>query len=145
MRWLFQELEKSKHDASWMARIAMAHGVFLEDEKDSLKPYAGSEAFIFLDEFLRSGNSWDAVEDDVSALSALTPRAVFEKYYKLGIDLRRHGAFPVFRRYVDALGASKDIPFFIARLALCHGLFFKQHYVLEFERPFRLLSELLPE
>ncbi len=145
MPWHFQELQKSKHDASWMARIAMAHGVFLEDGKDSLKPYAGSEDFNFLEEFLESENSCDTGEDDPGALPASSPKAIFERYYKLGIHLRKHSAFPVFRRYMDALGASKDISFLIARLALCHGLFFKEYNVPEFERSCKLLSELLPE
>ena len=143
MRRHFKQLQDSKHDASWIARIAMAHGVFLEDGKDSLKPYSGSEDFNFLEEFLESENNSDTGEDDPGALPASSPKAIFERYYKLGIDLRRHGAFPVFRRYVDALGASKDIPFFIARLALSHGLFFKEYNVLEFERSFNLLEEFL--
>lgn len=143
VRLHFQQLQQSKHDASWIAQIAMAHGVFLEVEKDSLKPYSESEDFILLHEFVKSENSWDVVDDDISALSVLAPRAVFEKYYKLGIDLRRHGAFPVLKHYLDVLSGTEDISVFIARVALCHGLFFNEYNVTEFKISFNLLEEFL--
>ncbi len=145
MRRHFEQLQDSKHDASWIARIAMAHGVFSEVEKDSLKPYSVSEGFIFLDEFVKTENIWDVVDAGIRALSALSPRAVFEKYYKLGIHIRKHGAFPVLKHYLDVLSRTKDISVFIARLALCHGLFFKEYNVTEFESSFNLLEELLAE
>ena len=141
--WHFKKLHDSSHGSSLIAQIAMAHGDFLEEDRDLLKPYLKDSDFSFLEGFLESKSSCSKKLDSLF-FSISKPEKIFRKFYKLGIDLRKHNSFVGFKHYLNNLSKSNDSFAWIAKIGLCHGLFFKNFCRRKFKKDYALLEELIP-
>jgi hypothetical protein len=145
LRWHLSELQKSKHDAALVARIAMAHGVFLETESDLLMPFCESDDYIFLKNFLESNGSYKIKDIKTQVFTLPNTKVIFKKYYKLGIELRNANAFPSFKSYLNSLEQFPRGFSFIAKIGLCHGLFKKKYKEEIFKREYNKLQKSLSE
>jgi hypothetical protein len=143
--WHFKQLRKSGHPAAFVAQIALAHGIFIRDETDLLKPYERNQDFESLEEFLAQTAPHSSSR--ISNLPAFTcsPQKTFQRNYHLGIELRQANAFPAFTRCMRRLGASQDPLAWVAKVALCHGLFAQTYDEKICESEYGLLRELLVE
>lgn len=145
LRWHLSELQKSKHDAALFARIAMAHGVFLETESDLLMPFCESEDFVFLKNFLETNGSYNIKDIKTQIFTLPNTKVIFKKYYKLGIELRNANAAPSFKSYLNSLEKFPRVFSFIAKIGLCHGLFTNKYKEEIFKREYKKLQKSLSE
>ena len=143
--WHFRELKNSGHEASLIAQIAIAHGIFLEDENDLLNPYPKNEDFDFLERFLTSSGSYNVNKLKISPFDIFNPKKAFKKYYKLGIELRKANTFSAFKYCMDVLNKSRDNFIWTAKVSLCHGLFSEDYSEKKFKKEYCKLNELLSE
>lgn len=145
LRWHFGELQNSSHGASLIAQVAMAHGIFMEQEKDLLNPYSKNDDFDFLERFLTSSGSYDIGRLETLPFDVFNSKNAFTNYYKLGADLRRADAFPAFKRCMDALNESRDVFSWVAKAGLCHGLFSSDYSEDRAEKEYAAFDDLLVE
>ena len=141
--WHLRELKNSSHNTSLIAQIAMAHGIFTEEEKDLLNPYPKDEDFDFLERFLVSARGYKITKLKVLPFFILKPRKAFKKYYKLGVELRKENAFPTFKCCMEILNSSHDDFSWIAKVGLCQGLFSEDYSEDKVENEYEILNELL--
>jgi glycosyltransferase involved in cell wall biosynthesis len=140
--WHLGELKNSDHSSALIAQIAMAHGIFMEEEKDLLKPYSKNEDFDFLERFLASTGGYNINKFGVLPFFIFDPKKAFKKYYKLGVNLRRTYASQAFKYCMDILDKSHDDYFsWIAKAGLCHGLFVEDYCEDRFERGYDMLND----
>jgi hypothetical protein len=143
LKWRFQQLQSSNHHASLIAQIAMAHGIFLEEQEDLLRPYSRNEDFNFLEYFLASEGSYDFGKVKIFPLSALRPEIEFENFYRLGVDLRRSNAFPAFKYFMAMLDETRDDFSWIGRVGLCHGIFSEAYSEKRIKMEYGMVREFL--
>ena len=124
-RWRYRRLSTSQHPAAFMARTALAHGLFLDAEGDVLTddPYTSSPDFDALDRFLGSPRGDGAPAGQILPLLDGARPAVFERFSRLAIDVRRAGLSGAFHEYHRVLDAVDHPNGWAARVALAHGLF----------------------
>lgn len=145
IRWHFYELGRSKHSASLIAQIAMAHGIFLQTKEDLLRPSKADEAFNVLHRFLETHGAYN-VKDLERLLSLRSgPKEIFRKWYGLGIELHRSGSSSTFRQGMKILNDRNDMISWLAKVGLCHGIFSIEFDEEVFEREYGLLRELVSE
>ena len=106
-----------------MAQVLTAHGLFIREQEDKIKTHLIGKDFNFLENFIKTKGSYSIKESEILPKPALSISESFKKYYKLGIDLRRRGAYPAFKKYIEALSSTDDILALTARIALSHGIF----------------------
>ena len=124
-RWRYRRLSTSQHPAAFMARTALAHGLFLDAEGDVLTDdlYTSSPDFDALDRFLGSPRGDGAPAGQILPLLDGARPAVFERFSRLAIDVRRAGLSGAFHEYHRVLDAVDHPNGWAARVALAHGLF----------------------
>ncbi len=145
LRWHFRILRTSRHSAAMVARIAMAHGIFIDADTDLLKPYAQNEDFTWLAGFLETRGTRRVRATTLSLFLTWRPEAAFRKHYRLGIKLRRANAFPTFQRCLRSLGVSHDPLSWIAGVALSHGLFARDYREDSMASEYHKLEDLLKD
>jgi hypothetical protein len=141
----FQQLQNSNHPVSLVAQIALAHGIFSEDEIDLLMPslYTSNEDFSFLEKSLRSENSYDIDKSNISLHLTSRPKEIFRNFYNLGIDLRKNNS-PVALKYcMEVLDIDRTYFAWIAKVGLCHGIFSEAYSEEKVKREYAILRELL--
>lgn len=143
--WHLGKLKNISHSVSLIAQIAIAHGIFTEEEKDLLDPYSKNEDSDFLERFLISAGTYNVNKLEVLPLFIFNPKKAFKKYYKLGIKLRKENAFPAFKYCMDILNESRDVFTWIAKVGLCHGLFSEDYSEDKTRREYDMLNDLLSE
>ncbi len=145
LRWRFRELRRNNHNLSLVAEIAMAHGIFSQEENDLLKPspYSCNQDFDFLDNFLKSEGIYDIRNIKNLPFLALNPKTLFKKLYKLGIDLRSNNSFPAFKYCMDSLNKCNEDIAWIAKVGVCHGIFQEVYLEERSEKEYDLLNEFL--
>ncbi|PYM62909.1 MAG: hypothetical protein DMD79_09970 [Candidatus Rokuibacteriota bacterium] len=123
--WRYRTLGKSDHPTALIARIALAHGLFLRADRDLLTPglYTSSPEFEALDRFLGSGPGAPGRAVETVPLLDADPSAVFEAFSRLAMTLRREQQSSSFRACMRDLDASAHPRTWVARVALAHGLF----------------------
>ena len=124
-QWRYRRLCASRHPSAFIARIAFAHGLFMEAKGDVLTGdlYTSSPDFEALDRFLGSERGGDAPAARIRALLEGAPSAVFETFSRLAIAMRRRRQSGTFRAYHRVLDAVDHPNGWAARVALAHGLF----------------------
>ena len=143
--WHFKQLQSSSHSVSLIAQIAMVHGIFLEEDRDLLKPYSKDNDFSFLENFLGSKDSYNIKGLDSLLFSAFKPKTAFRRFYELGIGLRKHNSFVALEYYLNRLSESHDIFAWIAKVGLCQGLFSNNFDKAKFKKDYAALKELFPK
>lgn len=145
LKWRFQELHVNNHSLSLIAQIAMAHGVFSKEIKDLPKTtfFSNNEDFEFLEKFLESKNIYEIVQSELSPLLSLKPKKLFRNFYKLGIQLRNFNSFPSFKHCMDIIGKCQDNFAWLAKVALCHGLFSKVYNEERASKNYKMLKGLI--
>jgi glycosyltransferase involved in cell wall biosynthesis len=143
LRWHFGQLEQSAHPCALFAQVAFAHGVFLRAEQDLLHPYAVDAEFERVSSFFegkaRTARSLPALE----LLGSEDRSDMFRQFHQLGVDLWEARAFPEFRDLMDSLAAGgRDERLRIAKIALCHGLFWEGDDT-QLEEDMAILGEFL--
>ena len=122
-----QRLHTSAHDAALIARIALAHGVFLDREGDLLDRYREDANFQRLMAFLDGGPE----EDDGAAVERaaipVLPKTAFRRYCDLGITLGRERRPHQLQRVLHRLCDNRHPWSLLAQVGLCHGLFLEHH------------------
>ncbi len=144
LRWHLGELQRSSHSSSLLAQIAMAHGVFLKEQTDLPRPYPTGEDFRFIEGFLANEGAYDLRKVATLLVPARSPKALFRNCYRLGIDLRKHNAFPAFERGIRLLEQSGQPLVWVAKIGLCHGLFSQSYSRTQLEEDYDKLCEFLP-
>ena len=123
-RWRYRKLSTSRHPTAFIARIALARGLFLRTDRDLLTPdlYTSSPEFEALDRFLgeRPGAAERAVE--ILPLLDAEPPSVFEACRRLATTLCEERQPIVFRTCLDALDAVDHPNAWVARVALAQGV-----------------------
>ena len=123
-RWRYRKLATSRHPTAFIARIALARGLFLRTDRDLLTSdlYTSSPQFEALDRFL--GSSRGAGERAVESLPRLDaePGSVFEAFRRLGMTLCEERQPTAFRTCLDALDVTDHPNAWVARVALAQGL-----------------------
>src|SRR5205814_611355 len=127
-RWRYRKLGKSDHPAALIARIALAHGLFLRADRDLLTPglYTSSPEFEGLDRFLGRGPGAPGRAVETVPLLDAEPSAVFEAFSRLAMTLRREHQSRSFRACMRDLDALAHPRTWVARVALAHGLFMEE-------------------
>jgi len=141
---IFQQLQRSEHSATTIALIALAHGLFLREERDLLVPYQRTAEFELLEAFLAA--SGDHLGTAVQADEAdRDPRARFKRAYELGRHYRRRGASSAFLARLQQLKQQTDLDSWLTLVGMCHGLFHHQHRDAEPDEAYASLAEILAE
>jgi hypothetical protein len=143
--WHFKLLEKSRHPSAFVAQIGLAHGLFIREDTDLLKPYEENPDFEFLERFLTGTGARKLGRFRVLPTFTFSTKKAFRDKYRLGISLRRAGAFPAFKRCMDLLDRSQDPLARIAKIGLCHGIFFEAYDEPTWKAEHQVLRELLAE
>ncbi len=124
-KWCFLGLQNGGDSVPIFAKIAMAHGIFLEDEIDLLMPslYTSTEDFSFLEKFLRSETSYDIDKWNIVLRLTSNPKEIFANFYKLGIDIRKNNSPSALKHCMEVLDVDLSSFAWLARVGLCHGIF----------------------
>jgi hypothetical protein len=121
IRWHFGRLEASRHPASLAAQIGLARGIFLALEDDRLGTLCIDGELEMLRAFMATS---EAAEASAVALPRdSSPADLFSRCYRIGSELFHGANFATFRRTVGELHTRKDERGWIAKVALCQGLF----------------------
>jgi asparagine synthase (glutamine-hydrolysing) len=123
IRWHFGQLEVSWHPAALAAQIGLAQGIFLEQITDLQGTSTIEDNFAEFTAFL-SGLATDEHESEVDhADRDLSARECFQKYYRLGVELRDADDLQTFHRYLRRFKNTRhDKVAWISKIALCQGL-----------------------
>jgi glycosyltransferase involved in cell wall biosynthesis len=141
----FRNLQNSNHSVSIIAQVAMAHGLFLEDEIDLLMPslYKRNEDFKFLEKFLRSENRYHINESNLLSIVTLKPEAIYRNFYKLGIDLRKSDSPSALKYCMQLMDIDRTCFSWIAKVGLCHGIFSGIYIDEKANKDYEIVKELL--
>jgi hypothetical protein len=128
-RWRYRKLCASRHPTAFIARIALARGLFLRTDRDLLTSdlYSRSPEFEALERFL--GEREGAAERAVEILPFLDgePDSVFEAFRRLAMALCGERQPTAFRRCLDILDAADHPNAWVARVALAQGVSSERH------------------
>ena len=141
--WRFKWLQRRGHELLLICQIALAHGIFLKDEKDLLKPFSEDKDYDILKDFAGSKGKYAIRKPDISLFFIFKPETVFRKFYKLGIDLRGHDSFSSFEYCMDSLSKSYDVFAWLAKIGLCQGLFSENLDEARFKEEYGILEKML--
>jgi hypothetical protein len=145
VRMTFQQLRESRHEAATIALIAVAHGLFLREQRDLLAPYQRTPDFALLETFLAApgGDAGDVVVSTTYAADTLRER--FKRSYELGIHSRQRGRSSAFIARLHDLKARTDLGSWLELVGQCHGLFHEQYTDVEANEAYASITELLTE
>ena len=119
----FERLAGSQHEAALAAQAAMAHGIFMDSSLDLLdRDWSPAEVLIWDAFYKHRGHGSPAVQTQLCTPSA-QGKEVFKKSVELGFVFRENGAFDAFADLIRELNRSFEPMAWVARIALCHGLF----------------------
>lgn len=145
VRSIFRKLRTSTHGAATIALIAVAHGLFLREQRGLLVPYQRTAEFELLEAFLaaRGDDPGPAVvpTDDVDG--DLHER--FNRAYELGFRYRQDGAASTFLARLRHLKQQDGLGSWMALVGMCHGLFHQQGHGAEADEAYASLAEILAE
>jgi hypothetical protein len=120
-QWRYRNLSNSRHPLSLPARVAMAHGLFISYDRDILMPVPVSDDCRFLYSFLSSRAS--APDDPPQPSLEGSLNAVFQQFLDLGRKYGRLNTAADFVRQLRGLESRDDVASWVARIALCEGIF----------------------
>ena len=143
-RSVFRQLHNSAHESATIARVAAAHGIFVQEERDLYGPFEQSQGLEFLERFLNTPQTGDSAPSVQGELVHKDFKEGFKRSYELGILLRQCRSSAAFMAYMRQLGKERSIASWVALVGLCHGLFFEEYREAEAEAAFALLRHLLP-
>ena len=138
-----RRLQDNKHAMALIAQIALAHGAFLEEERDLLGPYGKDRQFEFFERFSQSRERLKLNKLRLLLSLYASPKLAFKKYYQLGISLRKAAAYTDFINWLDVVNRSRYSFALIAKLGLCHGIFLESYDDATFQREYVMLKKLL--
>jgi hypothetical protein len=121
IRWHFDRLEKSPHPSSLVAQIALARGIFIAAEEDCLGTLRIDRELEMLHGFLGASEAAASYHWDLSNEASL--QNVFNFCYRAGQNMFHSASALTFGRIVGDLHTRKDDRSWIAKVALCRGLF----------------------
>ena len=99
----------------------MAHGLFISYYRDMLKPVAVSDDCRFLYRFLSNQASAPGRPPQPCPEGSLN--AVFQHFFDLGREYRRLNTAADFVRQLRRLESDNGVASWVARIALCEGIF----------------------
>jgi hypothetical protein len=134
---MLQRLWASRHPASAMALIAMAHGFFHCDAADQLRPYEPTADFAALQDILAApdGPAVAPPED------ASDPRLQFRRAYAFGVECRQRRARAALFAAIERHRLAAPVPVAIA--ALSHGVFQERYDEARADAAYDALCEIL--
>jgi len=102
-----------------------------------------NQDFKLLCEFLNSNinNQIDIL--DIRETSMQSPAQIFSQYYRVGAELKQNNNLQCFLRYLQSLNNNLKSNDWIAKIAICHGLFSDNDDTKTIDEKFGLLKELL--
>ncbi len=121
-KWRYEQLGKSRHRFATLARICFLHGLFFDAKNDMLRPFMPNACSKSLFEFME-GTGVDQSDHDIESFLAAEPKQVFEAFFRLGVALKRRECYRGFQRCLSALNGCDGHSVWLARAALCHGIF----------------------
>ncbi len=140
--WHLDRLKNSDHPVSFVAEIAMAHGIFREDDRDLLGRTEIDLDFGIVEQLLSDEGSHEKCPIPWRALDG-SPQRVFHSYFELGTRMRRIGAGSALQSCARELHGSSHINAWLARVALFHGIFSTEVVPGAVEGDFDVLGPLL--
>jgi hypothetical protein len=143
--WHLKRLAHSTHPAALVAQIALAHGIFIRDETDLLRPYLPNEEFAFLQKFFVTTNAADLIYPRVLPRFGFSAKKTFQQSYQLGIRFRQAQAFPAFKQCLEYLTDNRDPLAWVFKIGLCHGLFSETYRKDNCSNDYTLFKDLLAE
>jgi hypothetical protein len=139
--WLTR-LRHSRHEMKTIAQIAFAHGIFLEEGGDLLRPFAESDDWRVLERFMSARPATGSGRVALPRVGG-DAKGTFRDAYRLGIELRTADDWPAFDdalRLVAEQGARRGC---VAQVGLCHGLFADAYDEEILERGYALFQDLI--
>lgn len=143
LRWHFNVLSKSTHPMSVVARIALLHGVFIQQDEDKLKPYNTTKESEHLERLMNTHNDYPVSYNEILNLKNYRTRTIFKKFFIFGLILNNNTAFPSFYQILELFCSEASKRNFTAVLGLCHGFFHSQYNELMVEKDYKLVKEIL--
>jgi hypothetical protein len=140
----FEKLERSSHEAAPLAQLAMAHGVFLEEDHDLLSSGPPCEEELALQPWLAGVIPGEPCPRFRFPYLA-TPSDAFTRSFEMGVGCRQTESSSAFARCLKLANGLQYSLRWPAKIGLCHGLFFQAFVPSEVATDYRLLEELLPE
>lgn len=143
--WRLEQLESVNHNHSIIAIVSMCHGIFSSEETDQLSRnlYTENEDYRLLRNFLSIPINNQNNILNITKPSELSHEEIFSQYYSAGIELKKNNNLKCFLRYLQLLDTSLNSDNWIAKIAMCHGLFSEKDEVQSVEEKFGFLKELL--
>ena len=128
--WHLRCLSKSRHPSARLAMIAFCQGIFLEANRDLLRPNE-AQLVAQYNSYEEFAGSTDKSEIPTKMrlsvrLPILQPSLVFEHYFRAGSQLRAAGRFARFEQLFSLLWKYKDKGTWLATVGLSHGIFYDQ-------------------
>lgn len=139
------DLERSGHPLAVLARVALAHGLFLPLKQDELKPAADDPRAEWLAAFLAADGVSDGLITDLFPLDRHARlRDVYRLFLSAGRQLAQANAGATFRKIVATLERSgRDLPAIVGRVAVAHGVLITQADRTDFERDEHLVHHFV--
>ncbi len=120
-QWRYRNLSNSRYPLSLPARVTMTHGLFISYYRDMLKPVAVSNDCRFLYSFLSNQASAPGRPPQPCPEGSLN--AVFQQFFDLAREYRRLNTAADFVRQLRRLESDNGVASWVARIALCEGIF----------------------
>jgi hypothetical protein len=144
LRYQSQQLSRSTHEVAYLAMIGLAHGIFVEPQRDIHAPDVWRADFASLARFLSSSPTDGGIAVRQENLIQADLEKGFLDAYALGIQLRRHQAAATFMACLRQLQQESEVPAWVALVGLCQGIFVDEDCQAEALRAFAMLGELFP-
>jgi len=123
IRWHFAQLESSRHPSALAAQIGLAQGIFLEQITDLQGTSTTEEDCAEITPFLASSAMHQRESEVDNPGRDLSAHECFQRYYRLGFELRRADDIQNFHRYFRPFQNTRHgTVAWIAKIALCRGL-----------------------
>lgn len=142
--WRLEQLEAVNHSLSVIAQVSMCHGIFSCEETDQLdeKLYSENQDFKLLCKFLNGKRNNQKYMLNIPEPAQQSPAQIFSQYYKAGTEFKKNNNLECFLRYLQLLDNRLYSNNWIAKIAMCHGLFSDKDDTLTVEEKFGFLKEL---
>ncbi len=138
-------LAEVNHEYSAVAQIALAHGIFSNDNGDMLNPllYIANEDFRTLKKFIKSNKEGSMHGMSIETKGSMNTEELFRFYYKLAIEFKAPGTFGRFNEYMKRVDEIHNAEAWIAKIGLAEGIFSGSFCEDEVKQKFNHLMKLM--
>jgi len=133
------------HDYSIIAKAAFSNGLFstIKTDKDILTPdlyRTRTKDYEFLCDFVSECNNYNHKEIEIASVFSETPDQIFGYFYELGMKIRKNWSVNSLNYFLGLLNQIGDESKWLAKIALCRGIFVKSNIDEQIKKDFELIS-----